>query len=264
MNRKPNLWDRITDFISGKGFYLVLLVCLAAIGISGYFLVGSISETFESDPVAAVGSTQMPEESVAPAPSVSADAQTSRKPVVSVSPEPEDSPSPAVSAGSVASPSAAPSQEPAPQPSQEAEASKKPAALVFTRPVNGAVIASFSAETLVYDETMGDWRIHEGIDLAAALGTRVLAVAAGTVSEVYEDELMGTTVVIDHGDGLTSVYSNLHAQPPVEAGEKVYTGDVIGAVGDTALVESGREPHIHFAMYQDGAAVDPEEYLPDL
>lgn len=264
MNRKSNLWDRLTGFISGKGFYLVLLVCLAAIGISGYFLVRSISGTFETDPVAAVGSTQMPVASSSPSPSVPPSAQPSRQPVTSISPKPESSPAPAVSASPSVSPSAAPSEEPSPQPSQKPEESKKPAALVFTRPLNGAVIASFSAEALVYDETMGDWRVHEGIDLAAALGTRVIAAAAGTVSEVYEDELMGSTVAIDHGDGLVSVYSNLHAGPPVEVGEKVYTGDVIGAVGDTALAESGREPHIHFAMYKDGVAVDPEEYLPDL
>lgn len=257
MNRKPNLWDRVTEFISGKGFYLVLLVCVAAIGISGYFLVRSISETFADDPVAAVGSTQLPEESVSPSPSVSPSTQPSRQPIVTVSPEPSVSPS--------VSPAVIASEEPSPEPSPEPEpeASKKPTALVFTWPVNGAVIASFSVEALVYDETMLDWRVHEGIDLAAALGTRVLAAAAGTVSEVYEDDLMGTTVVIDHGDGLTSVYSNLHAEPPVELGESVYTGDVIGAVGDTALAESGKEPHIHFAMYKDGAAVDPEDYLPN-
>lgn len=260
MNRKPNLWDHATEFISGKGFYLVLLVCVAAIGISGYFLVRSVSETFNEETVAAAGSTQLPEESANPSPSASSDTQPSQKPAVTVTPKPEASVSPSAEL----SPAVTVSEEPSPEPSQEPEpeGSKKPAALVFTWPVSGAVIASFSAETLVYDETMLDWRVHEGIDLAAALGTRVLAASAGTVSEVYEDDLMGVTVVVDHGDGLTSVYSNLHPDPPVELGESVYTGDVIGAVGSTALAESGREPHIHFAMYRDGAAVDPEAYLP--
>jgi murein DD-endopeptidase MepM/ murein hydrolase activator NlpD len=129
--------------------------------------------------------------------------------------------------------------------------------------VNGAVIASFSVETLLYDETMLDWRVHEGLDLAASEGTRVLATAAGTVSAVYEDELMGTTIVIDHGEGLESVYSNLGAMPNVAAGDSVYTGDIIAAVGSTAAAESGRDAHLHFALYLDGQAVDPEEYLPE-
>jgi murein DD-endopeptidase MepM/ murein hydrolase activator NlpD len=110
---------------------------------------------------------------------------------------------------------------------------------------------------------MLDWRTHEGLDLAASAGTRVLATAAGTVSAVYEDELMGMTVVIDHGDGLESVYSNLGTVPNVEVGDSVYTGDIIATVGETASAESGRDAHLHFAMYLDGQPVDPEDYLPE-
>ncbi len=123
-----------------------------------------------------------------------------------------------------------PSQQP--QETAAPEISQKPAALVFTWPVNGAIIASFSVETLLYDETMLDWRTHEGIDLAAEEGTRVLLSPRGTVSQVYEDDLMGVTVVIDHGDGLESVYSNLAQAPDVAEGDSVYTGDIIGVVGE--------------------------------
>lgn len=250
MNRKPNLFDRFAKFVSGKGFYLVVLICVAAIGISGYFLMRSITGEEQDDPMTVMGNTQMPD--------VGSNAQSSAKP----------SQAPALNTS--APPTASPAASPAPVSSEEPSAAPKatptpkPAALVFTRPVNGAVIASFSAETLLYDETMLDWRTHEGVDLAASVGTRVLAAAAGTVSEFYEDELMGTTMVIDHGNGLESVYSNLSAVPNVDVGDSVYTGDIIGAVGDTAMAESGREPHLHFAMYQDGQPVDPEEYLPDI
>lgn len=261
MNRKQGLFERFTQFVSGKGFYLVLLVCVAAIGISGYFLMRSITVGFEEDPVAVAGNTQLPDIST-PAPS--------SRPAAS-SPAPAASPSQQALSGasSSASPSAAPSAQPTQAPaadSEEAaepEPSRKPAALVFTWPVNGAVVASFSVETLLYDETMLDWRVHEGIDLAASVGTRVLAAAAGTVSQVYEDELMGTSVVIDHGDGLVSVYANLTSAPTVQEGDSVYTGDVIGSVGETAAAESGRVPHLHFAMYKDDVPVDPEGYLPE-
>lgn len=262
MNRKGTLWERFTAFVSGNGFYLVLLICVAAIGLSGYFLVRSISGAQGEEQLAAVGSAQLPEEGEAAASApVTPGEQTTQKPAVSRAPVSSPSPAPVEE-----SPEVTLAETPAAQVSApvEPEADAGRDALVFTRPVNGGIIASFSVETLLYDETMGDWRIHEGVDLAAALGSRVLATAAGTVKSVYEDELMGATVVIDHGDGLTSVYANLHPQPPVEEGERVYTGDVIGAVGDTAIAESGREPHIHFAMYQDGQAVDPEVYLPEL
>ena len=89
-----------------------------------------------------------------------------------------------------------------------------------------------------------------------------MAAAKGTVAEVYEDDLLGTTVVIDHGEGLKSTYSNLAATPTVAAGDSVNMGDVIGSVGNTAIGETGEVIHLHFAMTKDGVSVDPAEYLP--
>lgn len=247
MNRKQNFFDKAAAFISGKGFYLVVLLCVAAIGVSGYFLMRSLTGIGIEPSAAAAGTTQMPESTASPQPSAAP--RPSAQPAASESPTPSLTVSP--------QPSAAPSAEPEPS------VSVKPAPLVFTWPVKGAVIASYSVETLLYDETMLDWRTHEGIDIASSQGTKVMATAAGTVREVYDDELMGTTVVIDHGDGLASVYANMAAKPTVSVGDSVRTGDVIGSVGSTAAAESGRTSHLHFAMYQDDLPVDPEEYLPD-
>lgn len=123
------------------------------------------------------------------------------------------------------------------------------------------MISSFSVEVLSYDETMGDWRTHDGMDIAASLGTRVQATAKGVVSAVYNDDLMGVTVVVDHGNELFSVYSNLADNPAVSVGDAVASDTVLGEIGDTAAAESGKEPHLHFAMYQGNDAVDPETYL---
>ena len=110
---------------------------------------------------------------------------------------------------------------------------------------------------------MGDWRTHSGLDITADLGAKVLATANGTVSAVYQDDLMGTVVEIDHGDGLVSLYANLTEAPTVSAGDAVTTGAVIGSVGQTAAAESGQTTHLHFAMYQDDTPVDPAGYLPE-
>ncbi len=109
---------------------------------------------------------------------------------------------------------------------------------------------------------MGDWRTHSGMDISASLGTEVLSVATGTVESVEDDVLMGTTVIISHADGIKSVYANLAATPTVEAGDAVTTGAVIGAVGNTAVVESAKASHLHFEMLQDGESVDPVSFLP--
>ncbi len=252
MNHKRTWIEKFSDFVSGKGFYLVVLICVAAIALSGYYLVqgvrGGVEDTLDQ-PVSGsaaivVTPTIPPSPSVRPTdPPAAGSAQITAAP--SPSPAPTPSPKPAPSAA----PSAAPSLAPAP--------------LVFTWPVKGSIIAGLSVETLAYSETMGDWRVHDGIDIAAPLGTQVLAAANGTVSKLAQDDLMGTVVEIDHGQGLVSRYTNLAAVPTVSVGDHVKTGDVIGSVGETAASESGRQAHLHYSLLKDGQAVDPEDYLPE-
>ena len=128
--------------------------------------------------------------------------------------------------------------------------------------VKGEVLRGFSLETLAYDVTMGDWRTHSGVDLAAEAGLKVLAAGEGQVTQVYDDPMMGTTVVVEQPDGITAVYSNLSNETAVSPGDSVETGAVLGAVGDTAIAESGMEPHLHLELLSDGEPVDPLDYLP--
>ena len=251
MNNKRTWIEKLSDFISGKGFYLVVLICVAAIALSGYYLVqgvrGGLDQTLDQ-PVS--GSAAIVEPPSA-APSV--------RPTV----KPSDSPA-ASSARITASPaSEAPAASAAPAVSEAPAPSVAPAPLVFTWPVKGTIIAGFSVEALAYNETMGDWRTHNGLDIASERGTQVLAAASGTVTALYEDDLMGTVVEIDHGQGLVSQYANLAAVPTVAVGDAVSTGSVIGSVGQTAAAESGRASHLHYALLKDGYAVDPAEYLPE-
>ena len=125
-----------------------------------------------------------------------------------------------------------------------------------------ATLPDFSVETLAFDPTLGDWRTHGGLDIAAEQGVKVLAMAPGTVTQVYDDGLMGTTVILDHGDGLTTLYCNLAGQPAVKAGDAVETGTILGTVGTTAIAESGVDSHLHLEAWKNGEPVDPMEYLP--
>ncbi len=242
MNKKT-VTQRMGDFLAGKGFYIVLFLCVAAIGISGYYLLSSLGSG--SPDVAVDAPAQVV---VTPKPNV-----TAVPPVV----QPKPAPSPQVTADPKPQPSPQPAPEVADQPSQSTLSSP-----VFTWPVKGEIISDFSLEVLAYDETMGDWRTHSGLDLAAALGTEVCAVSSGRVEAVYPDDLMGTTVVIDHGSGLKSIYSNLAGTPTVSVGDTVDIHDVIGSVGATSLAESSRPSHLHLEMLQDGQTVDPVKYLP--
>lgn len=254
MNKKPSMFEKIGNFMTGKGFYLVVLVCVAAIALSGFYLIRSVrsNSTGEEDqPVSGTADVAV----VSPSPAVT----VTPSPEIISSPEPDSSPSVSPSPAVSETPAVTVSPDPQPDPSPSASS----AALVFTWPVKGSVLTGYSVEALAYDPTMGDWRTHSGIDIASAAGTEVMATAAGTVSSIYEDDLLGTTVVIDHGNGLISTYSNLAALPTVKAGDRVYTGTVIGSVGKTASAESGLNSHLHFALFQDDMAVDPLDYLPE-
>ena len=246
---KKTLTERIGDFIAGRGFYIVLFLCVAAIGISGYYLYSTLGSGTAKDVVADTPIQVVVTPSPAPSTTPKAAIPTA-KPTPTPTPTPSTKPSPSTTP--------APSSTPAPSPSP----SYKPT-FAYGWPVEGDVIRDFSLEVLAYDETMGDWRTHNGIDIAAEEGTSVCAVSSGTVTGVYEDDLMGITVMIDHGNGLTSTYSNLAADPVVAVGDDVLTGDPIGKVGCTALVESARPPHLHLEMSQDGLSVDPALFLPE-
>ncbi len=240
------IWKKLGDFIMGKGFYIALLLCVATIGVSGYYLYNEISGAQgQADPVGGQAQVVLPD---------SIEGQAKPPEVTQTAPKQEtDKPKP--------QPKPAPEQvKPEPEVAQTNAPVEAPP--VYTWPVKGEVFGEFSLEVLAYDETMGDWRTHSGVDIAAEVGTRVLALSNGTVTRVYEDDLMGTSVVIDHGEGLVSTYQNLSAYPTVAQGDSVVTGTVIGAVGDTAIAESGRPPHLHLEVMLDNRAVDPVDYLP--
>jgi len=108
---------------------------------------------------------------------------------------------------------------------------------------------------------MEDWRTHGGLDIAADQGVQVLSISAGTVEQIYRDGLMGTTVVVDHGGGLRSWYSNLDEETAVQPGDSVEIGGVLGTVGSTAIAEVGIGSHIHLETDLNGRPVDPRDYL---
>lgn len=128
-------------------------------------------------------------------------------------------------------------------------------------PVAGETVAGYAMETLSYNETTRDWRTHNGIDIAAEAGTPVLAAAEGVVYTIYEDDTMGTTVVIRHADGYTTQYSSLAPELSVSVGDQVELGQAIGCVGETALLETATGPHVHFAVACNDEPMDPAEFL---
>lgn len=227
--KKP-ITERIGDFLTGRGFYIVLFLCIAAIGISGYYLMNTLSAPAADDPVTAMD------------PDV-----TVSVPVVTPEPTPE---------------SEAPSPVPTPSAPVSSPVMQPEAVSTYTWPVKGELLTEFSLQALCYDETMGDFRTHSGIDIAAAAGTSVLAIADGTVTDVSEDPWLGTVVTVSHAGGVESLSCNLAPSPTVAKGDTVTCGQVLGAVGSTAMAETALPAHLHLEMREDGVSVDPVNYLP--
>ena len=235
--------DRLKGILDGAGFYAALAVCILAAGAAGYVLLlqdDAPPTAADEDPV--FSESQLPAMEIQP---------------MELPPEvlPEEAPASAP----VTVPAAAMPELPAEIPETSPVTPAAPQLVV--EPLQGQTVAAFSVNELLYDETMGDWRIHAGIDIAAQPGSHVRSASAGTVLSVRQDPLMGTTVVIDHGDGYHATYANLQTRPTVEAGDSVTAGQVIGAVGATAAAESARGPHLHFSVEKNGDAVDPSQYL---
>ena len=209
------------NHFSAKGYYIALVLCAAAIGVSGYlYYRNASSETLST---------------------------------VAVSPKTQEA------ALSAAATVPGCTEQPTTAPTQAAATPQKPAKTAA--PLKGQTVAEYSMQCLSYNETTRDWRVHAGLDLAAETGTPVTAAADGEVYTVYEDDQMGMTVVVRHDGGYTTHYASLAEGVPVKAGDKVTLGQTIGFVGNTALMESALGDHVCFRVTCDGETVDPAEFL---
>lgn len=127
-------------------------------------------------------------------------------------------------------------------------------------PLAGEVIREFTMEDLVYYEAIGEWRVHNGVDIKPRDTLMIESAFAGTVEAVKSSELTGTEVVIDHGSNVKTLYNNL-VSASVKVGEQVQQGQTIGNVGKAVSIESADGAHLHFELIVDGKNVNPMDYI---
>lgn len=134
--------------------------------------------------------------------------------------------------------------------------------IVFTSPLDDAtVLTSYSGTALQYNATLKQWEAHKAIDFSAPKDANVMAVYDGVVESVKSSYLMGTTITIRHNDKLSTVYSALDTEPTVKEGDQVKKGQVIGKVASSNQAEAKQGSHLHFEVLENGAKVDPSQYL---
>lgn len=170
---------------------------------------------------------------------------------------------------SAASKSKAPTEENAPvtdgnneQTPPENETPAPEPKLSFIAPTAGTVVKEHSLEMPVFSITLGEWRVHTGIDISCDEGAGVFASEAGIVSGIYSDPMLGYTVEITHRDNIKTRYSNLSSDlGELKVGDTVALGDKIGVVGDTSISELAEEPHLHFEVLLKDVKVNPMDYI---
>ncbi len=130
-------------------------------------------------------------------------------------------------------------------------------------PVSGSLSKKHSVDTQVFSPTMNDYRVHLGIDIATEDAAPVCAVADGTVAQIWEDPMMGWCIALSHTGECVTVYKNLAKQfaEGITVGAEVMAGQLLGSVGDTAMLELAEEPHLHMEMTVKGLQVDPLDYF---
>ncbi|NLA14167.1 MAG: M23 family metallopeptidase [Tissierellia bacterium] len=127
-------------------------------------------------------------------------------------------------------------------------------------PLAGEIIREFTLDELVYYEAIGEWRVHKGIDIKPKDTLLIESALAGKVEAVNNSEITATEIIIDHGNNVKTLYSNL-VSANVKAGDTVEKGQVIGNVGKTVSIEASDGAHLHFEVIVDGQHINPLDYI---
>lgn len=128
-------------------------------------------------------------------------------------------------------------------------------------PVSGQIVMDFSTETAIYDKTLDQYRTNNSICISAPEGTDVKASAEGVIENIFADNENGKTIVINHGNGWLSTYSQLQEEVNVAVGDIVKEGELIGKIGAPSNYSVKLGSHLNFKVSKDNVYSDPKLVL---
>ena len=154
-----------------------------------------------------------------------------------------------------------PTDKPNDTPTEKPDDTPTATVIVFDMPVNGTIIKEYVAAGVVYNQTLGVYTGHKAIDFAAEEGALVSACYDGVIESITSGKLEGTTLTIDHGNGLKTIYNSIEVDENISVGNRISKGDTIGTVSTNNRKEFKDGAHLHFEVLENGVKINPEKYL---
>lgn len=227
-----NNLNKMKQFLKKEGFYVILFVCLCAVATVAAITAGkNNSKNTDKNEVASVE-------------------QDNKANVVNQPENPGNALQVKEELGDV----------PIVENNNETATVSNSANMTFQNPVVGTLGRAYAEDPVFFNSTTS-YKTHLAMDIKAEESAPVVSVGAGVVKEVGIDT-EGNYVVIDHQNGLTTIYGNLQEQVAVKEGDVVEAGQQIGAVGNTTnLAYEDYGTYLHFQVMKDGIAVDPAKYV---
>ena len=236
--------------LSGKGLVVAVGACIIAVGAAGFYSYSKIADKLNAELISENGDTLSAEGNAEEQTPVNIEQTNIAKKAETTPPTEEPAESAAVT-----------TEVPTDNEKDTAKAADNTTESVgvqaMVRPLNGEVINGYSDGELVKSKTLNVWRTHDGVDITGAQDEKVKSMTSGTVTKVYDDQMWGACVVIDHGNGFEGYYCGLSKDIPVAEGQSVSAGTVIGSVGNTAECEISEDSHLHFGVKKNGEWIDP-------
>lgn len=235
MDNKSN---RTTNFFRREGFYVLLFVCICIVATVA--AISAKNKTYNNMPIAEADNNE----------NIGEAAETYQDPYKYYEGAMEVEDSTKVDEKT--------------KPTTVVESKTVPVAATNTewaKPVVGKLARAFSLDPVKW-ESSNTWRPNNGVDIQAAIGSKVYSVLDGVVLDVKTDE-DGVKVIIDHQNGFKTVYSNLDEKVTVKKGTKIKKSEVIGYVGKTTLNAAYEKygDHLHFEIMKDSSFIDPAKYI---